>query len=158
LWIAASAVLVVGALIFVLAQSRSARSDSNPFAGDDNPPAVESDSASGTGDDADMAEGSEASGDASDISSLPQQPTVTPEPPPPPPESLPVFEVYNTGGQGLFLRNEPDGNVVATLPDGSRVEQVDEEEQVGTDYVWRKIRAPDGQEGWVAVDFLRPVP
>lgn len=83
------------------------------------------------------------------------QPTFTPAPTTPPTPQL--FTVTGTGGLGLFLRDAPStsGQQLATLPDGTRVEQVGEDTP-GGDYVWRKVRAPDGQEGWVAVDFLTP--
>lgn len=92
------------------------------------------------------------------------EPTITPVPPaesPPEPGAAPqgtFFVVVNTGGQGLFLRPEPNTSQlpVATLPEGTRVEQIGED-SVGPNFVWRQVRTPDGQEGWVAVDFLQPV-
>lgn len=67
------------------------------------------------------------------------------------------FVVINTGGQGLFLRPQPNRNnqPIATLPDGTRVEQIGDD-VVGADFVWRPVRTPDGLEGYVAVDFLAP--
>lgn len=84
-------------------------------------------------------------------------PTVTPAPPTPAQPSF--FVVTGTAGQGLFLRPQPstEGDPLTTLPDGTRVEQVGEDVP-GADRVWRKVRAPDGQEGYVAVDFLTPAP
>lgn len=94
-----------------------------------------------------------AGGDASTFI----QPTVAPavEPTSPPAES--AFVVANTEGQGLFLRSDHDSasQVLETLPDGTRVERVGEDFQ-GADRVWRHVRAPSGQEGWVAVDWLQP--
>ncbi|MBX0326625.1 SH3 domain-containing protein [Oscillochloris sp. ZM17-4] len=83
------------------------------------------------------------------------QPTLAPTTPPAPK----FFTVTGTGGQGLFLRPAPstDGAPITTLPDGTRVEQVGEDAP-GGDYMWRKVKAADGQEGWVAVDFLTPEP
>jgi hypothetical protein len=84
-------------------------------------------------------------------------PTVTAAPPTPAQPRF--FVVANTAGQGLFLRPQPstEGNPIATLPDGTRVEQVGDDVP-GGDRVWRRVRAPDGQEGYVAVDFLTPAP
>lgn len=89
---------------------------------------------------------------------LPAQPSVTPAPATAAGNSR-AFEVVNTGGLGLFLRAEPnpDSEVLATLPDGTRVEPTDTEETTGSQYVWRQVRTAEGQEGWVAVDFLREV-
>jgi hypothetical protein len=84
-------------------------------------------------------------------------PSVTPEPPPP--AAPQFFVVTGTSGQGLFLRPQPsiEGAPLTTLPDGTRVEQIGDDVP-GGDYVWRQVRAPDGQEGYVAVDFLTPAP
>ncbi|MCG8352583.1 MAG: SH3 domain-containing protein [Chloroflexales bacterium] len=89
---------------------------------------------------------------------LGQFPSTTAEPPtvaPAPPSA--AFVVVNTGGLGLFLRSEPNQNsaTLATLPDGLRVEQIGVDVS-GAGFVWRNVRTPDGQEGWVAVDFLQP--
>jgi hypothetical protein len=86
------------------------------------------------------------------------QPTVTglpalPTAPPPPP----AFTVANTDGQGLFLRPEPNSNntPIKLLADGTRLDALGEEVQ-GADYVWVKVRDPEGSEGWVALDFVTP--
>lgn len=87
------------------------------------------------------------------------QPTVTSAPATPVPPPVQFFVVAGTEGQGLFLR--PDHNAggapLETLPDGTRVEKLGED-FAGPDRVWRKVRAPGGQEGWVAADFLQPAP
>lgn len=84
-------------------------------------------------------------------------PTVTVAPTVPPTPSF--FVVTGTDGQGLFLRPGPstEGEPITTLPDGTRLEQIGEDVP-GPDRVWRQVRAPDGQEGYVAVDFLTPAP
>jgi hypothetical protein len=84
-------------------------------------------------------------------------PSVTPEPTVPPAPSF--FVVTGTAGQGLFLRPQPstEGAPLTTLPDGTRVEQIGQDVP-GPDRVWRQVRAPDGQTGYVAVDFLTPAP
>lgn len=92
-------------------------------------------------------------------STLKPLPTVTPLPEPTPTPAVRAYVVANTGTQGLFLRAEhaTDAPVLATLPDGTRVEQVGED-FMGPGFVWRHVRAPDGQEGWVAADWLQAVP
>ncbi|NJN67742.1 MAG: SH3 domain-containing protein [Chloroflexaceae bacterium] len=109
---------------------------------------------SGTGEDSSPA--------GSGSETLQTLPSVTPEPPTPepPPSPMPTyFVVANTGGQGLFLRSDHSVNstVLETLPDGTQVEQVGED-FAGAEYVWRQVRAPDGQVGWVSVDWLAPAP
>ena len=90
---------------------------------------------------------------------LPAQATVTEPPAPPPPAAAGAFTVVNTDGQGLFLRSDhvsDPANVIETLPDGTRVEKSGDD-FTGPDRVWRRVRAPSGQEGWVAVEFLEAV-
>jgi len=83
--------------------------------------------------------------------------TNTSVPSPVPTPASRFFVVVNTGGQGLFLRPEPNRNnaPITTLPDGTRLEQIGEDVP-GPDFVWRPVRTPDGLEGYVAVDFLAP--
>lgn len=90
------------------------------------------------------------------------QQDLPPSPAPPTavePSPAATFVVAGTNGQGLFLRSDHtvDSVVLETLPDGTVVEQIGED-FVGPNYVWRNVRAPSGQEGWVAVDWLQPAP
>ncbi len=84
-------------------------------------------------------------------------PTVTVAPTAPPLPQL--FTVTGTGIEGLFLRPAPstDGQPIATLPDGTRVERIGEDTSAAG-RTWRKVRAPDGQEGWVSADYLTAAP
>ncbi len=84
-------------------------------------------------------------------------PTVTP--PPPPPAAPQRFVVTGTAGEGLFLRPAPstEGAPLTTLPDGTVIEQIGDD-VAGGDRMWRHVRSPDGQEGYVAVDFLTAAP
>lgn len=86
-------------------------------------------------------------------------PAVTSAPPTAVAPATKSFIVTGTGIEGLLLRPEPsrDKDAIGTLPDGTRVEQIGDD-VTGGDYVWRHIRAPDGKEGWVAIDFLVPAP
>ena len=71
------------------------------------------------------------------------------------------FTVMGTDIQGLFLRPNPStsGMPIATLPDGTRVEQVGVD-STADGRTWRKVRTTQSptQEGWVAAEFLNPVP
>ncbi len=84
-------------------------------------------------------------------------PTVTPVPTPLPVPTAQLFVVAGTGQMGLLLRAEPttNGQVLETLRDGMQVEQI-EADFAGPSFVWRKVRSPNGKEGWVAVDWLQP--
>jgi len=86
-------------------------------------------------------------------------PALTPEGPTAAPVGGRFYIVSGTGNQGLFLRPDPStaGAPIATLPEGTRVEALGEEVP-GGDYLWRKVRAPDGREGYVAADFLVDAP
>ncbi|MBK9712565.1 MAG: SH3 domain-containing protein [Kouleothrix sp.] len=68
------------------------------------------------------------------------------------------FRVFNTEGQGLFLRQEHSGDseVLKTLPDGTVV-TIAGPDFSGPDRVWKNVREPDGSTGWVAADFLQAV-
>jgi hypothetical protein len=97
--------------------------------------------------------------DAGVLSPLPEATSALPPTAEPAPPVAQAFVVAGTGAEGLFLRPEPNTNgaPLATIPEGSRVEQIGED-FAGPDRVWRNVRAPDGNEGWVAVDFLQPAP
>jgi hypothetical protein len=70
-----------------------------------------------------------------------------------------AFVVTNTGSEGLFLRADPatTGTQMETLPEGSKVDALGPEQNDGT-RTWKKVKAPDGQEGWVAAEFLVAAP
>lgn len=89
---------------------------------------------------------------------VPANPTVPTSAAQPPAPSGEMFVVVNTG-TGLRLRADHNagGAVLATIPDGTRVEKIDDD-VTGANYVWRKVRTPDGREGWVAADWLQPAP
>lgn len=133
MFVAAISIIFILALILVLWMGRSARS-SDPALG------LVNESESGL-----VSEGAATGVGSPDSMQLPT--AVLPSS---------AFVVVNTDGLGLFLRASADSNsqIVATLPEGTRVEQIGEDTQ-GASYVWRQVRAPDGQEGWVAVDFLQ---
>lgn len=95
---------------------------------------------------------------------IPQLATVTAAPATQAPPQAQAFVVEGTAGEGLFLRNAPtsQSDPLETLPDGTRVESLGDETsgpgQDGQPLTWRKVRAPSGQEGWVAASFLQAAP
>lgn len=85
---------------------------------------------------------------------------------PPPATDVPAapaegaqFQVTGTSTDGLFLRPEPntDTSPITTIPEGSVVTVIGDDSP-GPNYNWKHVRAADGSEGWVAADFLQPVP
>jgi hypothetical protein len=59
------------------------------------------------------------------------------------------FRIGNTGGQGANLRSQPSASsaVVAPLADGAEVTSTDE-------HAWRQVTDANGNQGWVAAEFL----
>ena len=82
-------------------------------------------------------------------------PTLTPMPSPsatPAPRPL----VITGSGQGLFLRARPgQGEIIRSYPDGTAVTPLGDETEVDGRR-WLRVRAPDGREGWMAAEYLRP--
>lgn len=92
-------------------------------------------------------------------------PTFTPVPTPDvaqPPEEVAVgyyAAVQGTGQFGLTLRGGPSANNVAVVvvPEGTLLFVFGGPEADATvDRLWWRVRLEDGQEGWVAGDFLAP--
>ncbi|HEX5501529.1 MAG TPA: SH3 domain-containing protein [Thermomicrobiales bacterium] len=69
-----------------------------------------------------------------------------------------VFVVTGTGGEGLNLRDAPGGNLVTTLPDGTRLEQAGPDQQDSSGATWHNVRTPDGTTGWVSAQFTQEAP
>jgi hypothetical protein len=86
-------------------------------------------------------------------------PLTTPTPAVPAAVTGARFRVTGTGSEGLFLRPEPsvDGAPLKTLPEGTEVTIIGED-SVKPERVWKHVRDADGAEGWVAAEFLQPVP
>jgi hypothetical protein len=144
-YVAGIAVLLLILLIVLLALSRSGQREAGlEFAEDPIVPTTEAQLGGAP---------------AIDLPTATIAPADTTADPAPAPATGQFFIVTGTNGLGLFLRPDPstNGAPLTTLPDGTRVEQI-EADVAGGDYVWRKIRAPSGEEGWVAVDFLVPAP
>jgi hypothetical protein len=84
-------------------------------------------------------------------------PGATPEETPGPDEIAPGAMVIVTGtaGAGLNLRQQPStyAKVVVNAKEGT-VLTVLEGPKEADDYVWWRVRAPDGTEGWAAANWL----
>jgi hypothetical protein len=65
--------------------------------------------------------------------------------------------VRNTGGEGVSLRRAPgDGERIAIWFDGTELIRL-RGEQVAADRIWKQVRDPKGNEGWIAAEFLGPL-
>jgi len=67
-----------------------------------------------------------------------------------------TVQVGSTGGQRLLLRAAPGtaAEIVTRVTEGTRLRLV-EGPRIAGGFVWWKVREPQGQEGWVAQQFLR---
>jgi hypothetical protein len=82
----------------------------------------------------------------------PNQPAVDPNQP----AAGARLAVAGTGTEGLFLRDNPGGNILKTLPEGTAVEKLGEQNIDGV--LWFNIREPGGLSGWSSSAFLAPAP
>lgn len=62
--------------------------------------------------------------------------------------------VEGTSGNGLMMRDGPNGAEITILPEGTLLTVLNDAPVEAGDLVWRKVRAIGGEEGWVAADFL----
>lgn len=67
--------------------------------------------------------------------------------------SGPALRVLGTGGSGLMVRRTPGAERVASANEGELVADLGERQTVAG-REWRRVRAPDGVEGWAAGEFL----
>jgi hypothetical protein len=83
-------------------------------------------------------------------------PTVDPNLPTPAPTPVVCRAIVDgTAGSGLTLRDAPSGAEVSILPDGSILTLEDEEPVEVNTFIWRKVRSPALEEGWVVEEFLK---
>jgi hypothetical protein len=61
--------------------------------------------------------------------------------------------ITKTNGGGLWLRDEPFGNGLILLPEGSTVLVRGGLVEV-SGVMWQAVADPEGREGWVAADYL----
>lgn len=82
---------------------------------------------------------------------LPATPTL---PPPATPTPRPL--AVTGSALGLFLRLQPgSGTIIRAYPDGTLVIPLGEMVHL-EGRRWLRVRAPDGQEGWMAAEYLQP--
>jgi hypothetical protein len=67
------------------------------------------------------------------------------------------MRIGNTDGGAVRLRGTPAraAPAITSVPPGTRVEALGSSERY-EDLHWQRVRAPDGTEGWIAIDFLIP--
>jgi membrane protease YdiL (CAAX protease family) len=99
-------------------------------------------------------------------------PGITLAPPLPPPQSAPAgvpaspstgpgpgqpVVVRGTGGSGARLRSQPstNGPTIAVVPENTPLLVIGADRTVDG-LVWRNVRAPNGNEAWIAADFVGP--
>src|SRR5690606_32715318 len=80
--------------------------------------------------------------------SLTPQPTVTVTP------TVCRAVVEGTGGNGIYLRDAPQGEQLVILAEGTLLTVLEDAPVEAGGRVWRKVRAVGGEEGWAAQDFL----
>jgi hypothetical protein len=73
--------------------------------------------------------------------------------------SLGFARIGNTNGFGANVRSEPglEYEMLAQLSDGSQVELTGKA-QSADGFTWQRVRLEDGRLGWIADNFLIPVP
>ena len=62
--------------------------------------------------------------------------------------------VEGSGGNGIYLRDGPQGAEIVILQEGTLLTVLEDEPVQAGDFTWRKVRAIGGEEGWVADAFL----
>ena len=72
----------------------------------------------------------------------------------PAPRTIPSLAVVGVGLQGLVMRSEAGGgDRILLVNEGTDLRDLGEGQEAGGRY-WKRVRHPDGPEGWVASDFL----
>ncbi len=91
------------------------------------------------------------------VEQFPPTPTATsttPQPTESPTPTLCRGVVEGTGGNGLTMRDAPQGAELIVLPDGTLLTVLEDAPVESGGLTWRRVRAVGGDEGWVAQDFL----
>lgn len=91
------------------------------------------------------------------VEQFPPTPTATSTTPQPTVSPTPVLcrgVIEGTGGNGLTMRDAPQGAEIVVLPDGTLLTVLDDAPIESGGIIWRKVRAVGGDEGWVAEDYL----
>jgi hypothetical protein len=83
-------------------------------------------------------------------------PTIDPNLPTPTPTPAVCRAIIDgTAGSGLTLRDAPSGAEISILPDGSILTLEEEEPVEANTFIWRKVRSPSQEVGWVVEEFLK---
>lgn len=69
--------------------------------------------------------------------------------------AIPYDAVVDVVG-GLNMRDTPNGLVSVLLPNGSGLTLLNEAIAAG-DYLWQKVESAEGEQGWVAEEFIKYV-
>jgi len=62
--------------------------------------------------------------------------------------------VEGSGASGIYLRDAPQGEQLVILAEGTLLTVLPDEPVEAGGFVWRKVRAVGGEEGWAAEEFL----
>ena len=87
-------------------------------------------------------------------------PTITPSPSPTPtatitPSPTPVFALVRAeSGGGAYIRDEPGGEIVGLVSNGTMMQVVPETEQMENNTTWVQVISPDGLQGWMMQGLL----
>lgn len=84
----------------------------------------------------------------------PEPTSLTPEPTATATPTVCRAVVEGTGGNGLYMRTQPQGEEIVLLADGTLLTVLDEATVEAGGILWRKVRAVGGEEGWAADQFL----
>jgi hypothetical protein len=88
-------------------------------------------------------------------------PTLTPTATPtdtPTPTPTPVLAVVQAGeAGGAFIRDNPDGDVIGLLANGTLVRVVSAPQEAGGK-TWLNVLTPDGQSAWILAELLQAAP
>jgi SH3-like domain-containing protein len=65
-----------------------------------------------------------------------------------------IWRIGNTDHLGVYLREQPDGTAMRAWPDGTPMEASGAPALGNGGEVWQRVRAPDGETGWVKKRYL----
>ncbi|MAG36926.1 MAG: hypothetical protein CL878_11885 [Dehalococcoidia bacterium] len=84
--------------------------------------------------------------------------TATPTPAPSPTVTPAFVQVANTGGDGVFMRLTPNlADRLKAWDDGTIFTVIGPDVE-SDGIIWRHVRAPDGSEGYMPVQYVPPLP
>ncbi len=84
----------------------------------------------------------------------PEPTSLTPAPTPTVTPTVCRAVVEGTGGNGIYLRDAPQGEQLVILAEGTLLTVLEDTPVEAGGFTWRKVRAVGGDEGWAAQEFL----